>query len=63
MRNILSLDSAYEYRHKISLMRFYDPLGKDEGVPDPYHGNEKDFQEVFDILNRTIDSFIESIVK
>ena len=28
-------------------------------VPDPYHGEEKDFQEVFDILNRSTDGFLE----
>ena len=48
---------------KIELLLVYAGDGKHHDVPDPYHGNEKDFQEVFDILNRTIDSFIESIVK
>lgn len=49
--------------YKISLMRAHDPLGKNEDVPDPYYGSEKDFQEVFDILNRSMDSFIESLRK
>jgi protein-tyrosine phosphatase len=61
--NIKRMTNAVENGHKISLMRAYDPLGNGKDVPDPYYGNEKDFQEVFDILNRSIDSFIESLRK
>ncbi len=59
--NIKQLPSAKANLHKISLMRNYDPSGSGLDVPDPYYGNEKDFQEVFDILNRSIDSFIDSL--
>jgi len=41
--------------HKIKLMRHYDPLGIGD-VPDPYYGNEKDFEEVFKILDRSIEA-------
>jgi len=61
LNNIKRLNRADENLHKISLMRSYDPMGRDEDVPDPYYGNEKDFQEVFDILSRSIDSFIASL--
>lgn len=63
LRNIKLLRTAESNLHKISLMRAHDPLGKNEDVPDPYDGNENDFQEVFDILNRSMDSFIESLRK
>lgn len=63
LNNIRRLHKAEENRDKISLMRSYDTFGKDQDVPDPYYGNEKDFQEVFDILNRSIDSLIESFRK
>ena len=43
---------------KLSLMRSFDPHGKDEEVPDPYYGEEKDFQNVFDILDRSIESYL-----
>jgi protein-tyrosine phosphatase len=59
--NIKRLMNAEQNLHKISLMRSHDPVGKDEDVPDPYYGNDNDFQEVFDILNRSMDSFIESL--
>jgi protein-tyrosine phosphatase len=58
--NILCLQNAHEHKHKIRLMREFDPVAKGE-VPDPYYGTEKDFQEVFDILNRTMDDFLNHL--
>jgi len=55
--NILRLPSASQYKHKVRLMRAYDPHGPGD-VPDPYHGAEADFQEVFEILDRSIEQFI-----
>lgn len=46
------------HHHKVQLMRTFDPDGKGQSVPDPYYGVEKDFQEVFDILDRTITAFL-----
>ena len=57
-QNILRLANGNVHKHKVRMMREFDPLGKGE-VPDPYHGGEKDFQEVFDILDRSTDGFIE----
>jgi len=56
-QNILRLSNAHNHKTKIALMRDFDPNGKGE-VPDPYYGKEPHFQEVFDILNRTMDNFI-----
>jgi len=56
--NILRLDTRRQYEHKISLMRTFDPFGTGD-VPDPYYGTERNFQEVFDILDRTMDNFIK----
>ena len=55
--NILRLASAKENKHKLRLMRDYDPQGRGD-VPDPYYGIEKDFQQVFEILDRSIDELI-----
>lgn len=55
--NILRLSNAHNHTHKISLMRDFDPINKGD-VPDPYYGKENDFQEVYDILDRTMDNFI-----
>ncbi len=50
-----------EHHTKVQLMRTYDPLGPGRDVPDPYYGNEKDFQEVFDILDRSVEKLIEKL--
>jgi protein-tyrosine phosphatase len=61
-RNILKIIETGNDDTKVRLMREYDPLEKGE-VPDPYYGGEKGFQDVFDILNRTIDAFLDHLEK
>ena len=60
-KNILRLSSDDRYKEKVFLMRQFDSLGKGEEVPDPYWGNEREFQEVFDILDRSIEGFLEHV--
>jgi len=55
--NIKRLPSASENYNKVKLMREYDPQGAGD-VPDPYYGTEKDFKEVYDMLDRSMDVFI-----
>ncbi len=61
LRSIESLRTAKEYSHKVKLMREFDPTEKGE-VPDPYYWEEKNFQEVFEILNRTADALLEELM-
>lgn len=60
-RNILALENAVQHEHKIMLMRNFDPLKSNDEVPDPYYGSEKDFQEVFEILERSVRGFIQHL--
>jgi protein-tyrosine phosphatase len=60
-QNILKLANAQQYSGKVALMRSFDPIGKGGEVPDPYHGGETHFQEVFDILDRTMDNFVDHL--
>jgi protein-tyrosine phosphatase len=60
-QNILSLENASLHTHKIMLMRKFDPTGSSVEVPDPYYGDENDFQEVFEILDRSVHSFIQHL--
>ena|SRR6187551_1815815 len=60
-QNILRLSNSGMYRSKIKLMREYDSIGKGNDVPDPYYGGEKNFQEVFEILDRSLEHFITDI--
>ena len=47
-------------KHKVFLMRDFDPIEKGD-VPDPYYGKESGFDDVFKILNRSIDGLIDHI--
>lgn len=60
-QNILRVTHS-SHHHKVKLMRSYDPLGNGD-VPDPYYGNEKHFEEVFTILDRSIDSLLIELNK
>lgn len=44
-----------ETQSKVLLMRHFDITAKDGEVPDPYYGDMKDFEHVYDILNRSCD--------
>lgn len=59
-KNIMRLPGCEKFASKVQLMRIYDPEGEGE-VPDPYYGGEKGFQEVFDILNRTMNVFVDKL--
>jgi protein-tyrosine phosphatase len=60
--NILKLEGSAAFAHKVTRARDYDPQGKGE-VPDPYYGGEKGFQEVFDMLDRTLEAFINDLMQ
>ena len=59
-KNIQKLVADEKHKPKIQMMRDYDPKGKGD-VPDPYYGGEQGFQEVFDILDRTMNSFLDKL--
>lgn len=62
LRGILRLPDADKFTSKIKLMREFDPQGPGD-VPDPYYGTMHDFQYVFEMLDRSMDVFINSIQK
>ena len=57
-RNIKAVMGEESYSGKIRMMRDFDPQGKGD-VPDPYFGGEDGFQEVFRILDRSLDNFLD----
>lgn len=59
-RNILKLSNSSKFAHKIQLIREYDPINPGD-VPDPYYGGEEGFQEVFHILDRSVDTFLNHL--
>jgi protein-tyrosine phosphatase len=61
LREILNLCTPAQ-RSKVNLMRRYDPQGNGD-VPDPYYGDEMDFENVYEILERSIDSLLMELSK
>ena|SRR5882724_908656 len=57
--NVLRLGNE-STKSKVKLMRSFDPLGEGD-VPDPYYGNEKDFDEVFEILERSVSKLVGNL--
>jgi protein-tyrosine phosphatase len=57
-QNILKLCNPERHASKVLLMRSFDVVREHDEVPDPYYGDERNFQEVFEILDRSIDGFI-----
>ncbi len=59
-RNILHIANA-AHETKIKFLRDFDPEGPGD-VPDPYYGDEKDFQLVFEIVDRSIRNLILKLI-
>lgn len=57
---IMRLPKAAFHKESIKLIREFDPMGLGD-VPDPYYGGEKNFQEVFEMLDRSIGNLIATI--
>ncbi|MEQ8474979.1 low molecular weight protein-tyrosine-phosphatase [Fulvivirga sp.] len=60
LSNIKILDQAKQFGDKLYLMRDFDPNNPGADVPDPYFGGEQGFQNVYDILERSVNNFIET---
>jgi protein-tyrosine phosphatase len=43
------------------LMREFDDIDRGSNVPDPYFGGDDGFEQVYSILDRTLERFIEKI--
>jgi len=61
--NIMQLANAETHKHKVSLMRSFDLENENADVPDPYYGGARGFQDVFEILDRSTENFLEYIQK
>ena len=58
-QNILRVKNGEVSPGKIRMIREFDPHSGGGEVPDPYHGGPNEFQEVFDILDRSTARFVE----
>ncbi len=62
-QNILRLDSGQRYQDKVILLREFDPLDKGADVPDPYFGGEDGFGQVFEIVDRSVRTFLDHLIE
>ncbi len=62
-RDLLALATDDEVRERIQLLRDWDPeaAGHDRAVPDPYYGGDREFAEMFDIVERACDGLIDDL--
>jgi len=56
------LASSAQEESKIHLLRTFDPLGgPTASVPDPYYGSLDDFEEVYQIIERSCQGLLEAL--
>jgi len=60
---IQRIDQTKGFEDKMMLMRAFDPENKNADVPDPYFGGEDGFQQVYDILDRSVTNFLDWVVE
>jgi protein-tyrosine phosphatase len=59
---LTSLAATEHQRQKIRLLREYDPVADGElDVPDPYYGGLDGFQNVYDLVERSILGLLEAL--
>ncbi len=64
LRDILSLPNLTKAdKEKITLLRSYEPDGEGKEVPDPYYGNLDDFKNVYEMVTKACNCFLNTIVK
>jgi len=49
-------------KKEIYLMRDFVDQAKDLSVPDPYYGGEEAFEEIYQILDEAIESFLNKVI-
>lgn len=62
LEEVLRLDRAGHFRHKVQLFRAFDPDPGDGEVPDPYYGGERGFETVYQIVERTARHLLEHLL-
>lgn len=61
-QNILSLDSAGQYRDKVLLMCDFCSRHSTTEVPDPYYGGSEGFNHVIDLLLDACEGLLQHVI-
>jgi protein-tyrosine phosphatase len=59
--NIIALTEEEEKRNKVKMMLNESEAGANMSVPDPYFGGEEGFENVYRLLDRACDKFLDRI--
>lgn len=63
--NLLDIQKAHsesEHLHKLSLLPHPKKHGEYIEIPDPYYGTEADFEQVFQLLSRSISALCKEFI-
>ncbi len=58
---LLQLARAPEQRGKIRMLREFDPQRDDLEVPDPWYGGRGDFEQTYQIIERSVRGLLEAL--
>lgn len=58
-QNVIRLASSNEEINKVNFLLDYLYPGQAAEVPDPYYGAQKDFEEVYELLDKATDALIQ----
>lgn len=61
LKNVLALAKDQKHKEKVSLFLNSVYPGKDLEVPDPYYGNEKEFEDVFQLVYKACELYITTL--
>ncbi len=62
--NFRNIIKATGYKHDgLILMREFDNIKDSDEVPDPYYGGPEGFQNVFDMLKRCNENFLDHLIE
>ncbi len=62
LHDVLFLDEEDVHSGTVRLFREFDPQPGDFQVPDPYHGGEQGFENVYAIVDRTAQAILERLI-
>jgi protein-tyrosine phosphatase len=60
--DLLAMANSPDQAAKIHLLREYDPMGgKNVSVPDPYYGRADGFEEVYQVIERSVQGLFSAL--
>lgn len=60
--NVLRVARTTAQREKVRRIREFDPQGGPQAsIPDPYYGGMQGFEEVYDIMERSVDGLLNAL--